>query len=101
MKDGKNKIPPDTDTVVEAEIVDESTPQARREFLAALPPPREPGGFIDTDELLRRIPVSRGTIRNWCRSEKIPFIKTPGRRILFCWENVANALRRMERGGIA
>ncbi len=65
----------------------------------AQPPPGEPAGFIDTDELLRRLPVSRGTIRNWCRSGKIPFIKTPGRRVLFSWENVANALRRMERGG--
>ena len=77
----------------------ESSPQARREFLAAQPPPGEPTGFIDTDELLRRLPVSRGTIQNWCRSGKLPFIKTPGRRVLFCWENVANALRRMERGG--
>lgn len=90
---------PDTDTVVEREVIDESQPQTRREFFAAQTPPGEPAGFIDTDELLRRLPVSRGTIQNWCRSGKIPFIKTPGRRVLFCWENVANALRRMERGG--
>jgi|ERR1039457_3017533 excisionase family DNA binding protein len=90
---------PATETVVEAEVIDESPPQTRREFLVTHPPPGEPGGFIDTDELLRRLPVSRGTIRNWCRSGKIPYIKTPGRRVLFCWENVANALRRMERGG--
>ena len=90
---------PDTDTVVEAKVIDESPNQTRREFLVAQPPPGEPVEFIDTNELLRRLPVSRGTIRNWCRSGKIPFIKTPGRRILFCWENVANALRRMECGG--
>jgi excisionase family DNA binding protein len=81
---------PDADTVVEAEVIAEDQPQ---------PLPSERAGFIDIDELLRRLPVSRGTIRNWCRSEKIPYIKTPGRRVLFCWENVANALRRMERGG--
>ena len=82
---------PDADTVVEAEVIAEDQPQ---------PLPSERAGFIDIDELLRRLPVSRGTIRNWCRSEKIPYIKTPGRRVLFCWENVANALRRMERGGV-
>jgi excisionase family DNA binding protein len=81
---------PDADTVVEGEVIAEDQPQ---------PLPSERAGFIDIDELLRRLPVSRGTIRNWCRSEKIPYIKTPGRRVLFCWENVANALRRMERGG--
>jgi excisionase family DNA binding protein len=91
MKVQIDATPTETDTVVEAEVIAEDQPQ---------PLPRERAGFIDTDELLRRIPVSRGTIRNWCRSEKIPFIKTPGRRVLFCWENVANALRRMERGGV-
>lgn len=77
----------------------ESPPQTRREFLATDASPVGPPGFIDTEELLRRLPVSRGTIQNWCRSGKLPFIKTPGRRVLFCWESVANALRRMERGG--
>ena len=96
----KSQATPDTDTVIEAEVIDEAQPETRREFLSAQTPPSEPAGFIDTDELLRRLPVSRGTIQNWCRSGKIPFIKTPGRRILFCWENVANALRRMERGGV-
>ncbi len=99
MKHGKNKALPDTDTVVEAKAIDEVQSQTRPEFLVAHPPPGEPAGFIDTDELLRRLPVSRGTIRNWCQSGKLPYIKTPGRRVLFCWENVANALRRMERGG--
>jgi excisionase family DNA binding protein len=54
-------------------------------------------GFIDQAELLRRLPVSRRTIQNWRTSGKIPSIKI-GRRVLFCWENVAEALRRLERG---
>jgi excisionase family DNA binding protein len=54
-------------------------------------------GFIDEKELLRRLPVSRRTIHNWRTSGKIPSIKI-GRRILFCWENVSAALRRLERG---
>jgi Helix-turn-helix domain len=54
--------------------------------------------FIDEKELLRRLPVSRRTIHNWRRQGKIPSIVI-GRRVLFCWENVADALRRMEHGG--
>jgi excisionase family DNA binding protein len=53
--------------------------------------------FIDEKQLLARLPVSRRTIHNWRRAGKIPSIKI-GRRILFCWENVADALRRLERG---
>jgi len=55
--------------------------------------------FIDEKELLRRLPVSRRTIHNWRRAGKIPSIVI-GRRVLFCWDNVATALRRLERGGL-
>jgi Helix-turn-helix domain len=54
--------------------------------------------FIDEKELRRRLPVSRRTIHNWRRAGKIPSIVI-GRRVLFCWQNVAEALRRLERGG--
>ena len=54
--------------------------------------------FIDETEMLRRLPVSRRTLHNWRTSGKIPFIKI-GRRVLFCWQNVAEALRRLERAG--
>ena len=54
--------------------------------------------FIDEPELRRRLPVSRRTIHNWRRAGKIPSIVI-GRRVLFCWDNVADALRRLERGG--
>jgi hypothetical protein len=55
-------------------------------------------GFLSADELLKKIPVSRGTLHNWCRSGKIPYTKMPG-RILFCWPNVREALLRQQRGG--
>jgi predicted site-specific integrase-resolvase len=55
-------------------------------------------GFIDEAELLKRLPVSRGTIHNWRRAGKIPSIVI-GRRVIFCWNNVSEALRRMEKGG--
>jgi hypothetical protein len=74
--------------------------------LAAIPPQCTPGfasteelkAFIDEQEMLRRLPISRRTLHNWRRTRKIPSIKI-GRRVLYCWENVADALRRLERGG--
>jgi hypothetical protein len=56
-------------------------------------------GFIDEAEMLRRLPISRGTLFNWRKAQKIPSVVI-GRRVLFCWENVAAALRRFERGGL-
>jgi hypothetical protein len=72
--------------------------------LAAIPRQYEPNfesdkelkAFIDERELLRRLPVARRTIHNWRRAGKIPSIKI-GRRVLYCWENVSAALRRLER----
>jgi excisionase family DNA binding protein len=60
-------------------------------------PSANEANFIDEKTLLLRLPVSRRTIHNWRTSGKIPSIKI-GRRVLFCWENVAEALRRLERG---
>jgi DNA-directed RNA polymerase specialized sigma54-like protein len=73
--------------------------------LAAIPAEYQPRfesdkelkAFIDQKELLRRLPVARRTITNWRRAGKIPSIVI-GRRVLFCWENVSAALRRLERG---
>ena len=64
----------------------------------AFEPTRDKPGFIDEHELLLRLPVSRRTIANWRRAGKIPSIKI-GRRVLYSWDNVADALRRLERGG--
>ena len=95
----KNKLvtAPDTNAVVEAEVVDESTPQARREFLAAHPPPGEAEGFIATDEVCKRLQVSRGTIANW-RKHGLPHVITPGARSMrFFWPSVRDYLLRQQR----
>jgi len=56
--------------------------------------------FIDEKELLRRLPVSRRTAFNWCRSGKLPMLKI-GRRKLFHWKSVESALLRQQRNSIA
>ena len=63
------------------------------------PPPGEPEGFIDTKELSRRLGCSTGTIQNWRRSGRLPYIKTPGRLVIFDWPSVKAAILRMQRGG--
>jgi excisionase family DNA binding protein len=68
--------------------------------ILSTPPSPNGAAFIDERELLRRLPVSRRTLHNWRTSGKIPSIKI-GRRVLFCWENVAEALRRLERGAVS
>ncbi|MGH7975805.1 MAG: helix-turn-helix transcriptional regulator [Limisphaerales bacterium] len=60
-------------------------------------PPGETG-FIDEKELLRRIPIARRTAFNWQRSGKLPCVKI-GRRKLFHWPSVCEALLRQQRGG--
>lgn len=70
---------------------------ARAEFFTASPFPAN-SGFLDERSVLTRIPVSRRTWGNWKARGLIPYIKI-GRRCLYDWENVANALRRMQRGG--
>jgi hypothetical protein len=82
-------------TTAPSSEADSNKGQTRREFLAAQP---QDSQFIDQTELLRRLPVSRKTLHNWRAAGKIPSIVI-GRRVLFCWENVAEALRRLERGG--
>lgn len=79
-----------------AEIKDEPT-QTRRQFLAAQPPPGEPEGFISTDEVCKRLQVSRGTIANW-RKHGLPHVIIPGARsVRFFWPSVRDYLRRQER----
>lgn len=54
-------------------------------------------GFVTTDELLKKIPISRRTLTNWRHRKLIPYIKLPGtRRVLFDFESVRAALLRME-----
>ena len=61
----------------------------------------QPSVFIDADELLRRIPICRGTLRNRMREGKIPFIRIGGRKLCFHWNSVQEALLRQQRGGEA
>ena len=53
-------------------------------------------GFIDSAEMLRRVPVSGGTLSNWRKSGKIPFVRMTGRRVLFHWPSVEAAILRMQ-----
>jgi predicted DNA-binding transcriptional regulator AlpA len=74
--------------------------------LAAIPaehqPRLEPGQeqktFLDEKELLKRLPVSRRTLFNWRESGKIPSVKI-GRRCLYHFPSVEQALLRLQRGG--
>jgi hypothetical protein len=62
----------------------------------------EESGFLSSDQLLKRLPISRGTLRNWCANGSLPYIKAGGaRRILFDWPSVREALLRRQRGGVA
>ena len=56
-------------------------------------------GFIDTATLLQRLPISRRTLATWRTSGKIPFVNVTGRRVIFHWPTVEQALLRMQRGG--
>jgi predicted DNA-binding transcriptional regulator AlpA len=83
------------DANMNIELQQEPKPsKPKSEHEAALP---NEAAFIDEKQLLTRLPVSRRTIHNWRTAGKIPSIKI-GRRVLFCWENVSAALRRLERG---
>jgi len=74
--------------------------------LAAIPAeyqPRHDSGqelktFLDEKELLKLLPVSRRTLFNWRESGKIPSVKI-GRRCLYHFPSVEQALLRLQRGG--
>ena len=68
--------------------------------MVAATAPTEPTGFIDTTAFLKLVPVSRATLGNWMRDGKIPYIKNGGRRVLFDWPTVREALLRKQRGGV-
>ncbi len=62
-------------------------------------PRGEPPEFISTEELLRRVPFSRGTLRNRMKAGKLPWIRLEGRKLCFHWPSVERALLRAQRGG--
>lgn len=55
--------------------------------------------FISADQLLRRVPFSRGTLRARMQAGKLPYIRLDGRKLCFHWPSVEQALLRAQRGG--
>jgi hypothetical protein len=53
-------------------------------------------GFLSTDDLLKRVPISRGTLNNRMKDGTIPFIKL-GHRVVFDWATVQESLLRRQR----
>jgi predicted site-specific integrase-resolvase len=53
-------------------------------------------GFLSADELLKRLPISRGTLHNYIKAGKIPCVKL-NHRLMFFWPNVRDALLRQQR----
>jgi hypothetical protein len=60
--------------------------------------PASEAGFINECELQARLKVSRGSIINYRKAGKLPFVKL-GRRVLFHWPTVETALLRQHKGG--
>jgi predicted site-specific integrase-resolvase len=61
--------------------------------------PAPDDAFIDERELLRRVPVSAGTLANWRKSGKLPHVRLTGShgRIIYDWVAVRSALLRHQR----
>ena len=53
---------------------------------------------MDEKRLLARLPISRRTLGNWKAKGILPYVKI-GRRCLYDWASVKNALMRRQRGG--
>ena len=60
--------------------------------------PASETGFINEQELLRRLPISRRTLFNLRMSGKIPCVRLGGRRVLFHWPTIETTLLRQQRG---
>ena len=61
-------------------------------------PPSE-AEFIDTPQFLAKVPISRRTLQEWRDKGLIPWVNTKGRRVLFHWPSVQQALLRQQRNG--
>lgn len=53
--------------------------------------------FIETPELLTRVPMCRKTLWKWRKNGIIPYVQAGG-KILFHWPSVEAALVRRQRG---
>ena len=56
-------------------------------------------GFINEKQLLARLPISRRTAFNWIQQGKLPVVKI-GRRKLYHWKSVTDALLRIQKGTV-
>jgi hypothetical protein len=84
----------------EVKILDENQPKTPlpREYERRFESDQDFKAFLDEKQILARIPISRRTLFNWRASGKIPFVRL-GRRNLFHWPSVEQALLRQQRGG--
>jgi hypothetical protein len=84
----------------ETKILAENQPQTPlpREYERRFESDQDFKAFLDEKQILARIPISRRTLFNWRASGKIPFVRL-GRRNLFHWPSVEQALLRQQRGG--
>jgi hypothetical protein len=90
------ELKPNVNDRMKTNIVSMPTSAATSNNTAA--PDQTCDGFLSTQELLERIPISAGTLANWRKSGSIPFVKL-GRRVIFHFPSVVEALLRMQRGG--
>jgi len=54
--------------------------------------------FINSEELRRRLPICRRTEKNHRDKGRLPFVQL-GRRVIYHWPTVQQALLRQQRGG--
>jgi hypothetical protein len=64
---------------------------------APSPPAGEPSDFLDTVGLLKLVPFCKGTLDNRRKAGLIPYINSGGRRVIYHWPSVREALLRMQR----
>lgn len=57
--------------------------------------------ILSADKVAERLGIGRARLRRWQKDGVVPSIKPPGgRKFLFIWEDVIEALRRHQRGGV-
>jgi excisionase family DNA binding protein len=54
--------------------------------------------FVTPKEVADRLKISLGTVSNWRKTGKLPWINGPGRLVRFHWPSVTAAMLRMQRG---
>jgi predicted site-specific integrase-resolvase len=65
----------------------------------AIQPASQEEKFLTEKQLLTRLPISRRTAFNWIQKGKLPVVKI-GRRKLYHWKSVEEALLRIQKGAM-